>query len=294
MVEVPTFNEAPVRESILNAVAHRDYRNGGSVFIRQFARRVEIVSPGGFPQGITAENILDRQFPRNRRIADALGRCGLVERAGQGANRIFETCIREGKALPDFTSTDEWQVSLVLHGQVRDPLFARFLERVGHETDVSFNTNELLLLDMIHKGLVIPDHLRSRLPKLVDAGVVESVGWGRGTRYLLSRRFHAALGDRGGYTRRRGLDRGACKEILYSHLRDQGDRGCPMAELQQVLPGQSRAQIKGLLYELRREGRTRLEGSRRWARWYLVRETDEPPVAALISDIGHRKAIEDP
>lgn len=268
MLEIQTFSEGAVREAILNAVAHRDYRLAGSIFIRQFGRRIEIVSPGGFPEGITRENILDRQHPRNRRIADALARCGLVERAGQGANRIFESCIREGKDLPDFNNTDAWQVSLVLHGQMRDPRFVRFLERVGRETQVSFDTHELLVLDLIHRELAVPPELRSRLPKLVDSGILETVGRGRGTRYLLSRRFHAALGERGGYTRRRGLDRETSKELLSHHLRDQGDAGCPMAEFQQVLPGQSRAQIKRLLYELRRDGRARLEGVRRWARWF--------------------------
>lgn len=63
--DIPTFDEISVRESLLNAVVHRDYRLGGSVFIRQFTRRLEIVSPGGFPPGITAENIIDQQNPRN-------------------------------------------------------------------------------------------------------------------------------------------------------------------------------------------------------------------------------------
>lgn len=268
MLEIQTFNEGAVREAILNAVSHRDYRLAGSVFIRQFARRIEIVSPGGFPEGVTSDNILDRQLPRNRRIADALARCGLVERAGQGANRIFESCIREGKDLPDFVNTDAWQVSLVLHGQMRDPRFVRFLEHVGRETQVSFDTHELLVLDLVHRELAVPPELRSRLPKLVDSGILETVGRGRGTRYFLSRRFHAALGERGGYTRRRGLDRETSKELLHRHLRDQGSAGCPMAELQQVLPGQSRKQIKRLLDELRREGRAHLEGLRRWARWF--------------------------
>jgi ATP-dependent DNA helicase RecG len=51
MLDVPTFSEGSVREAILNAVSHRDYRNAGSVFVRQFCRRIEIVSPGGFPAG---------------------------------------------------------------------------------------------------------------------------------------------------------------------------------------------------------------------------------------------------
>ncbi|NOT55071.1 MAG: hypothetical protein HOP18_10735 [Deltaproteobacteria bacterium] len=50
---------------------------------------MEIVSPGGFPSGIGPENILQEQNPRNSRIADVLGKCGLVERAGQGVDFIF-------------------------------------------------------------------------------------------------------------------------------------------------------------------------------------------------------------
>lgn len=80
--DIPTFSEITVREAILNAISHRDYRLSGSVFIRQFPRRLEIVSPGGFPPGITPENVLDQQNPRNRRIAEAFARCGLIERSG--------------------------------------------------------------------------------------------------------------------------------------------------------------------------------------------------------------------
>lgn len=270
MVDIPTFNEGAVREAILNAVAHRDYRHAGSVFVRQFSHRIEIVSPGGFPQGITPENILDRQLPRNRRVADALARCGLVERAGQGANRIFESCIREGKALPDFTDTDAWQVSLTLHGQLRDVRFVRFLERVGSETQASFDTHELLILDLIHREADIPSELRARLPRLLDLGVIERVGRGRGTRYLLSRQFHAALGAEGRYTRRRGLDRETNKTLLLQHIEGSSARGTQLAQLQQVLPALSRAQVQGLVRELKREGRIEVRGATRAARWFPV------------------------
>jgi len=86
-IELPTFDEVPVREALLNAVTHRDYRLGGSVFVRQYAHRLQVVSPGGLPPGITPSNILDQQNPRNRRLAEALGKCGLIERSGQGMNR---------------------------------------------------------------------------------------------------------------------------------------------------------------------------------------------------------------
>jgi ATP-dependent DNA helicase RecG len=82
-MDLPTFDEVPVREAVLNALAHRDYRLGGSVFVRQYAKRLEVVSPGGLPPGITPENIIDQQNPRNRRLAEALAKCGLIERSGR-------------------------------------------------------------------------------------------------------------------------------------------------------------------------------------------------------------------
>ncbi len=82
VLDIPTFSERVVREAVLNAVSHRDYQLGGSVFIRQHPRRLVFESPGGFPIGITEQNILDRQLPRNRRIADIFAKCGLVERSG--------------------------------------------------------------------------------------------------------------------------------------------------------------------------------------------------------------------
>ena len=124
--DVPTFNERMVREAVLNAVSHRDYRNGGSIFVRQYPRRIEIVSPGGFPPGITPENILRQQNPRNRRIAEVLGKCGLVERAGQGFDSIFRECIQQSKPLPDFSHTDAHTVFLTLHGDIQDPEFLAF------------------------------------------------------------------------------------------------------------------------------------------------------------------------
>lgn len=109
---IPTFNETVVREALLNAVSHRDYRHAGSVLVHQWPQKVTIVSPGGLPPGISPDNIFFRQLPRNRRIAEALARCGLVERSGQGADRMLSLSLGEGKAPPDFADTDEYQVSV--------------------------------------------------------------------------------------------------------------------------------------------------------------------------------------
>ena len=266
--EIPTFDEIAVREALLNAVAHRDYRLGGSVFVRQFARRLEITSPGGFPPGITAENILDQQNPRNRRLAEALARCGLIERSGQGLNLMVEAAIRQSKPLPDYAGSAAHEVRLMLDGTVKDPAFVRFLERVGEERLREFSTYDFLALDAIAREQPLTEAIRSRLPGLIETGVVESQGRGRGTRYHLSRGLHAALGRKGSYTRKRGLDHETNKALLLKHLRDNAEAGAPLAELCQVLPSLSRRSVQRLLAELREAGSATLRGQRKGALWF--------------------------
>ena len=67
--DIPTFNERVIREAVLNAVSHRNYQLAGSIFVHQYRNRLVLESPGGFSLGITPENILYRQAPRNKRIA---------------------------------------------------------------------------------------------------------------------------------------------------------------------------------------------------------------------------------
>ncbi|MBN1866559.1 putative DNA binding domain-containing protein [Candidatus Sumerlaeota bacterium] len=266
--DIPAFREQVIREAVLNAVCHRDYGNPGNVWVRQYPMKIEIESPGGFVPGVTPENILNMSSPRNRRIADALARCGLVERSGQGMNLIYESCIKEGKPLPDFTGTDDFRVCLTLRGEIRDPRFLKFIEEVGKETLASFDAWDFVALDLVYNGEPLNDSAKSRLAKLTDLGIVERVGRGRGSKCVLSRRFHSFLKETGKYTRRRGLDRETNKQLLLKHIQESGEKGSPFAELSQVLPALSRGEIHSLLRELRGSGSIHVCGARRAARWY--------------------------
>lgn len=263
--DIPTFNEDVVREAVLNAVTHRDYQLGGSIFVRQYPRRLEIASPGGFPRGVTPANIPDRHAPRNRRLAEACARCGLVERSGQGVNMMFERCILESKSQPDFAGTDEYQVSVTLPGEIQDEDFLRFLERVGDERLAHFTTQDLLLLDLVHREQPVPDDLRPRLKTLANTGVIEPQGAGH---YILSRGFYRMTGQKGVYTRRQGLDRETNKALLLKHIKDNAAEGSPLRDLLQVLPSQSRAQVQFMLQQMQTDGQIHLVGRTSAARWY--------------------------
>ena len=266
--DVPTFNEGVIREAVLNAVSHRDYRHASSILVRQYPRRIEIVSPGGFPSGITPENIIRQQYPRNRRIAEVLGKCGLVERAGQGFDRIFRECIQQSKPLPDFSHTDEYSVWLTFRGDIQDPEFLRFLEEIGQEQVAAFDLDDLLLVDLVHRDQPISDDLKPKIEYLLGQGVIERIGRGRGVQLLLSQRFYRRIGKAGVYMRKRGLDRETNKELLLKHIQNNQRRGSQLRELRQVLPALSRNQVQSLLRSLKSEGRIHIIGYTRSARWY--------------------------
>ena len=102
-LRIPSFPVEVVREAVLNAVTHRDYLDPGEVLVRHMADHLAITSPGGFIAGITPRNILRHEpVSRNRTLAEAFEKLRLVERAGIGRRRIFETMLAYGKKIPEY------------------------------------------------------------------------------------------------------------------------------------------------------------------------------------------------
>lgn len=266
MRDIPTFSEGSIREAILNAISHRDYQSPGSVFIRQYPDRIRIESPGGFPPGITPENILDCQLPRNRRIAESLSKCGLIERSGQGVDRMFEEAIKQGKNAPDFLGSDSYSVKLTLDGKVNDINFLKFLERASQKKNQIFSASELIVLDLIHKNKIITnEHFKQIVSRLKDEGLVESAGRGK---FLLSRNYYEIAGKKGVYTRRRGLDKETNCQLILKHIRENAQTGSKLKELMQVLPSLSMGQVQGLLKQLKKRNKIQKKGVTNAALWF--------------------------
>lgn len=269
--DIPTFNEKAVREAILNAISHRDYKAAGSIWVKQYPRRITLISPGGFPPGITPHNILWRQQPRNRRIAEVFNKCGLVERAGQGADRIFEESIKQAKSLPDFTHTDEYQVSLTLDGQVQDESFLRFLAKLNRKDLALFTIIDFLVLDYVHKEKLIPTEppeLKIQLKHLVNLGVIECIGRGKSIQYMLCQKYYQYAKQSGVYTRKKGLDRNTNKELLLRHIYENRTEGARLSDLRQVLPSLSEKQVQTLLRELKTTETIHVKGKTKGGLWF--------------------------
>lgn len=263
--DIPTFNERVVREAILNAVCHRDYQMGWSIFVRQYPDKVIIESPGGLPKGITPDNVLDRQMPRNRRIAEILAFYGLSERSGQGMNLMYELSVQEAKPLPDFTGTHDACVCLTLNGKMMDEKMVTVMHLIGEERLGTLTTSDFLTIDKVYFERSIPNRLRPSLKKLIGLGIIESVGR---KRYRISSELCKAAENLGVYLKKPELNREAARSSILSCIQNHEDRGVHFRELRQVFSSLSRNQLRSLMAELKRDKRIFVTGQGCGALWF--------------------------
>lgn len=91
-VEVPEVHPEAIREAVINAFCHRDYRDPEDVRVAIFKDRIEIRNPGGLMEGVGLEDLLKGNFSRRRNplVAELLRRVKLVEAWGRGVPLILE------------------------------------------------------------------------------------------------------------------------------------------------------------------------------------------------------------
>lgn len=180
--KVEMIPEAAFREAIANALIHRTWDVDPQIRISMFDDRIEIVSPGGLPSGITEDEYLAGKLSvlRNRTLANVFYRLGIVEIFGTGILRIrqlYEEALRQ----PDL-EVSENAIKIVL------PVF---------EKDLGLTEDERMIYKLLSKTMLrsisdIAPHVpfgRSKTIQLLQdmnkKGIVKIEGRGRGTKYVI-------------------------------------------------------------------------------------------------------------
>ena len=174
--------EAAFREAIANALIHRVWDVNSHVRVSMFDDKIEVVSPGGLPAGITAEEYLSGKLSvlRNRNLANVFYRLGFVEIFGTGITRIKQLYV-ESLIKPEF-EVSENIIKIVL------PVF---------ETNANLTEDEKVIYKFLSKTMLKPiseiapyvPFGKSKTTQLLKAmgekGVVAVEGKGRGTKYKI-------------------------------------------------------------------------------------------------------------
>lgn len=106
-----------LREAIINGLIHRDYFNLADVRVFIFDDRVEIVSPGPFPQGVSPKK--PEHKPVNKILSSLMYDIGYIEKYGSGIYLENELCLKNKNPKPVY-EIDSVQTKVTFKSQVKD------------------------------------------------------------------------------------------------------------------------------------------------------------------------------
>lgn len=185
--EYPQF---AVREALVNAIGHRDYRlRGRRIEVRMFSDRLEVISPGGLPGFITVENIKDEHFSRNPRLVGGLFHWGYIEELGLGIDRMMEVMQQAGHSPPKFDARP-YSFAVALHNERTKPELPEWSRDTNHRQAraLQYIRETGSITNREYRGLiqtVSAETLRLDLVDLIEKGILTKIGAKKGTYYVL-------------------------------------------------------------------------------------------------------------
>lgn len=278
-VPVPEFSERAFREGIVNALCHRDYTRLGSVVVQVSNEGLLILSPGGFIDDITQDNLLTAD-PRGRNplLSDMFKRIGLAERTGRGIDRIFEGSILYGRPLPDYSESTSDSVHLFIPRMKADFNFHRLILscRENHPELLTMSTLMILSLLRSERRLALPNlvelcHLSAvrvqrQIEILLKEGFIEAVGTGKNQEYILSEAVYKAQDQTIRNVNRSDLRALRLEELVLGAATK--NEGITRSDVVGLLHINAQAAYR-LLQRLTEQGKLRKEGKRRHTKYFV-------------------------
>lgn len=259
-VPVPRLDQRAFREALANAITHRDYGLRGAVHVCLSGDTLVISNPGGFVEGVTLDNLLTTApRPRNPALADALKRIGLVERTGRGVDLIYRGMLRYGRHTPDFRQSDAYSVVLSLSLAAADEAFLKVVLAEEARRGSPLPIDSLIILSALREQrranseqLAValqkdPSRVVVSLEAMVEAGLLQAHGSGRGRAYTLSPDLYRMLGQKAEYTRQAGFDRLQQEQLVKNYVSQHGRiTRQETADLCRITPDQAYKLLKRL------------------------------------------------
>lgn len=229
-LEVADFSEKVFQEALLNALSHRDYQQMGAVYVKHYPDKIVIENPGGFLDGITADNIITHpSAPRNKLIAETLQSLKYVQRTGQGVDIIYKEMVSMGKPYPVYRVFSD-SVQLTLESAMEDPDFVRFIVKEQDSKQVSLSLSQLMILryivenrkiklaDVQNVAQILAEEARKCCAELMKFGLIEIIG----KEYMLTARVYEAVKSDIEYTRDKTVQYIKAKDMITEYIKLQG------------------------------------------------------------------------
>lgn len=229
-LEIADFSEKVFQEALLNALSHREYRQMGAVYVKHYPDRIVIENPGGFPEGITADNIITHpSSPRNKLVAETLQRLKYVQRTGQGVDIIYKEMISMGKPYPVYRVFND-AVQLTLGSATEDITFVKFIVKEQDTQQIILSLSQLMVLRYMVENRKIKlseaqniaqvsdEDARKCCGDLIKLGLIELVG----KEYMLTARVYEAVKSDIEYTRDKTVQYIKAKDMIVEYAKKHG------------------------------------------------------------------------
>ncbi len=184
-IDIRDYPVEAIRETLLNALVHRDYSFSGSTLISIFDDRIEVISLGGLAKGITYDDImLGASILRNKKLADILYRLKLIEAYGTGMPKIMSSYKNYAVKPRIEVSENAFKITLPNTNAPVEKKINMQLSDNEQKAFVLFEQNKRVTRIMVQTSLGISQPMAVRvLNGLTEKGLVKRLGSGKNTRY---------------------------------------------------------------------------------------------------------------
>ncbi len=270
--EVNQYEPELVKEVLNNCIAHQDYRLRGKINVEEFEDRLVFINEGAFiPESV--EKALEPGYKppyyRNTFLCNAMVNLFMIDTNSMGIPMMYQ--IQKAKCFPlptyDLEIVD--RVRVTIYGKILDKNYTQLLHANG-----DLNMQTVFMLDKVQKRETISKEVFKTLKR---EGLVE----GRYPNIFVSYKVADAVGKRAEYIRNRGLDDDICKQLIVKALEkmELASKQDLLEVIQNALPeslndDQKSKKLSNLLQSLRNDGVIETLGSRRFAKWRLVKRDE--------------------
>lgn len=194
-IDIEEYPYDAIREAIINAVCHKNYNWGNIPFVNIFDSKIEVISTGSIPNGLTLKDVEGKSVPRNPVIAKLFRKAGYIEKPGTGLKRMAELMMMKGLRKPVFDASRAF-FEVVFYGPGDRILDLVKPYNVIDLRDLGLNIRQIKTLNYLQEHKVITSQeyakrfgindrtARRDLEKLAGIGYVEKYGKTKATQYL--------------------------------------------------------------------------------------------------------------
>ena len=177
-----------LREAIINALIHRNYQETADVRVFIFDNRVEVISPGTFPEGVSPDEPTHK--PVNPTLSQFMFDVGFIERYGAGIRMMQRLCRECGNKAPRY-EFHPLETKIIFDSPIQESTFIEIddiSEQLNERQRNAFfyvqRNGQIATREYAEINHISPRTAYTELKDLTDKGLLTAVGKGRGIRYV--------------------------------------------------------------------------------------------------------------